>query len=407
MRAVQMKLISKRLRSYAGEVARTGEGSPVYLLDIDSIEAAAEQLLKAWKSHFPRLCLAYSYKTNSLSVITRRLAGIGAGAEVSSGAEMCFALQDGFNPSKVFLGGAAKQKSELLRALELGAIIKLDSVDEMITVRELAVSSGLFARCLIRMATFHGGAWSRFGLHPEEYPIALGMSRPGEVELVGLHFHPGSNLQDPDTHAKVTTMYVPILQDFLLRAKGRSMVLSVGGGFPANSFDCKKVPPEADEFAQAIKLALAKNQVDPNSIDLVVEPGRCLVEDHGVLIASVVASKVRDNRKILIIDCGSNLVRSALSWFHPVEFLANYSKGKEHIYDIYGSQCFESDLIAKGVSGPATVRRGDLVLIGEVGGYDLATANFWTHPLPAVYAISHDEIVLARRSQLVSEMRLE
>jgi diaminopimelate decarboxylase len=141
----------------------------------------------------------------------------------------------------------------------------------------------------------------------------------------------------------------------------------------------------------------------------ITEPGRCLTEDYGYLISKVEVSKRRNNREILVLNVGSNFIRSINNWYHPVELLDSSLSELEHkkVCDIYGANCFESDLLKLDIQVPHTDDSmvGKKVIIGSAGGYDIPSTNVWTRPLPPIFGIYQDKVCQIRLAQTVSEMR--
>ena len=135
------------------------------------------------------------------------------------------------------------------------------------------------------------------------------------------------------------------------------------------------------------------------------EPGRCLVEDHGYLVSPIRVIKQRKKTTILILDGGIHLVKSLHHWKHSVEFVRE-DGNKNKPYEVYGSNCFESDLFHKNLIGPSNISLDDLVIVSEAGGYDIPSANVWTRISPPIYGITnHQECVTIRRPQEWRDMR--
>lgn len=373
-------MISARLRAAA---AAAGDvPTPFYLFDTAAIVETARSMTAAWHGSFPRFTLAYSYKTNSLAGITRLLRDAGAAAEVVSGAELSAALADGFESSQVYFDGPVKLPGELDQAVAAGVTVQLDSLDEVTTL--LAARPANPPRVTLRLAVRRGRRrWSRFGFLPVEIDEARGQLARAGVPVRGIHFNTGVHPLDSGPYRAVLRDWRDVLRTLHAEA-GEPMIVDIGGGFPAASCAPGTPLPPWSVYPEGIADQLHAIGIPPGDVHLVIEPGRSLVEDHAVMVAAVAVRKRRHRRDVVVVDGGTNLVRSITAWPHPVEFL----EPGQVPYDVYGAMCYESDLFAERVNGPATLALGDRLLVGAAGGYDIPSANVWVRPRPAVYAIA-------------------
>lgn len=396
-------MIPEQFRRRAVEIARSTL-TPFYLFDLDAVLGAHDRMVRAWQRHFSRLRLAYSYKTNPLSVIARLLRSRGASAEVVSGAELEWALDDGHPPEDILFDGPVKLPSELDRALRLGVRVQVDSLDELDCILAVAPSVAAPLRLSARLNVSHGTRPSRFGMLPGELEEAARRLAGAGLAFRGVHLHLGSNLNDPGLYGRVVREHAPLLRAQL--QPGSSPVwLDLGGGYPAHSLgEGVRLAPD-ESFAGAAASALVEAGIDVGALEVIVEPGRRLVEDFAVLVTRVAVRKSRGGTSILVVDAGTNLVRSIRTWHHPVEIARAPAAGGSARHDIYGALCFESDIFAEGVLGPADIEVGELVLVGEAGGYDIPSANVWTRPSPPVLGVHGDSVVTMRRAQRTDEVR--
>lgn len=378
--------------------------TPFYLFDLNRVFQAYRELQDAWRNRFPRAVIAYSFKTNPLPAITKRLATLGAGAEVVSGTELEWAELDGFSPERIFFDGPVKRREELETAARLGARIQIDSADEARLLAAVCRESGHRPGVACRLAVPYENRISRFGMSPEEFSVAQDILEKDRIPLSGLHFHLGSNLNSPAEYARAVNRCLPSLVP-LLERHGRRAWLDIGGGFSANSaFDGVQCTPD-QEFVDSIWIALRNGGITPDTLRVVVEPGRRLVEDHCLLVSRVAVRKQRGETRVLVLDAGTNLARSVGTWHHPIEFARKTTPSASVRYDLYGALCFESDRFASGVSAPCDVAVGEVVLIGSVGGYDMANASVWTRPRPPVLGLIDGKVRTLRRRETGAEMR--
>jgi diaminopimelate decarboxylase len=353
--------------------------TPLRILDVEAISRRYRALSAAWSAHFPSVELAYSYKTNSSPCVTRALLAAGASAEVVSGLELSDALADGFPPPRIYFDGPLKRPGELARALRLGAFINLDSLDDLRTCLASSAFQPGRSRVGLRLsAPRPDGSWSRFGFTAEEVPAALQLLRSAGAGVSGVHLHLGSNLPDPALHAVVLAHYAPLLQ--LLRTRSsRTFTLDLGGGFPA--WSAAGAAPYPDSvLAARVAGTLTATGVPLEGLHVVLEPGRCLVEEHGYLLARVSVRKTRGERRLVVLDAGTNHVRSLRDWPHRMAFLS--ADPAECEYDVYGWNCFESDVFALALPGPAELPRGAPFVVADAGGYDVPSTSPWIRAAP-------------------------
>lgn len=371
--------------------------TPFYIFDIDGMQTTYREFVKTFSKFFPSMIVAYSYKTNSLKVVTQRLAKLGSSAEVVSGHEMAWALNDGFTAAKIFFDGPIKKREELDLAISHGVRVQIDSLDELELF--LSLSRRLSHRNVsLRLSTMYKkDKRSRFGFERSEFFVAVERLKVANVKLSGLHFHVGSNVLEPEIYSSAIYEFreqIKTLFDETYR-NGAMPWIDIGGGYPAKSGARKSddVIPPLDDFASAARAAFDRLVLDVNTFTLVLEPGRHLVEDFGFLIADVYAKKQRNGKDIIVLNGGNNLLRSVNNWFHPLYIQKD---GPLVDADIYGANCFESDLWYQSVKVPANLRPGDTVVIGSAGGYDLPSCNLWTRGLPPIFAIDAGQISLVR-----------
>ncbi|MFC5664254.1 hypothetical protein ACFP3U_14825 [Kitasatospora misakiensis] len=370
-------MLNDRLRTGALEVAGRC-ATPFYLFDLEELGAAYREMGRVWRREFPHLTVAYSYKTNPLAAVTRRLAELGGTAEVVSGAELELALADGFAPERIVFDGPVKSPAELARAARLGVLVHVDSLTEL---RQLLELPGGRPPVGLRLATRGGGGeWSRFGLLPAEVERARELL--GRAGLPVRSVHVGvATLSGPEAYREALVSWAEVLRRLAKAAEGR-LTVDVGGGFPPRG-----VPGRGWEvYAAAVAAGCREAGLGPEEVDLLIEPGRSLVEEHGALVCRVAVRKSRDGRELLVLDGGTNLARTVKSRAHPIGFPAAPDDlgGR---YRLLGANCYEGDLFADEVAGPADAAPGDLVVIGGSGGYDLPFAHIWVRPRPPVHAL--------------------
>jgi len=371
--------------------------TPFYLIDLEGIIQAFYSIKNAWDSIFPNMFYAYSYKTNPLSIIAKNLKKQGVSAEVTTGSELKWALSDGFFPEQIYFNGPAKTELDLREALNKKIIVQVDSVDEAEKICSILTKINVEGEVVLRLSFLHseiGG--SRFGLTAQEYEKVKMMLRQHSVKVSGVHMHVGSNINCTDWHVHALSSYIEIIK-YLTNELPVKPIINLGGGFPSTSVDKIGIQVTHREFADAIATILMGNNISTDQIRLVIEPGRCLVEDYGFLFTKVVARKKRNGRELLIMNAGTNLAKSIANWYHPIVFFQAREYDLEEKYKIVGALCYESDVFAEELTGPDGVKPGDVVVINNVGGYDITTAYPWSKPTPPIFAVDGGDILNVSR----------
>lgn len=384
-------LIAKRFKYLAEKLALVTP-TPFYVVDPGGVERDFSAMDKAWREWFPRFTLAYSYKSNPLTVFTQLLCSLGATAEVVSGAELRTALEDGFAPRNILFDGPVKNAAELAHAVSLGVGVQVDSLSEAEHFAATARDFGATPRVCLRLAMpTASGRWSRFGLLPGEAPHAWRLLADAGIGVRGVHLGVGTLASGPETYRAAVSRWCETLRVWAA-ASGEPFVLNLGGGFPPRRATADPRAPWRD-FAAEVAEECRLIGLPPEDVRLVIEPGRSLVEEHGVLVARVAVRKQRtDAPDLVVLDAGTNLSRTVKSRPHPIEFVradapsnADAMPASES-FDVYGNNCYEGDVFARGVPGPALLGPEDLVLVGCVGAYDMPFAHVWVRPQPPVFA---------------------
>ena len=379
---------------FASEVSG-GIRTPAYVYDLDAMVAEVEAL-RAGFGGAPHL-VAYAVKASSAGPIVRALASAGAGAEVVSGGELAVATACGVPPDRVLFSGVAKQAWELDRAIGAGdrgiLAIQMESVEEIARVEARAAALGRRARVSLRVnpgveadthahvATGHDEA--KFGIARADLGAAWeALARARHLDLVGLGSHVGSQLTATGEYLAAAEVILAVAAERQARqAAGAALsFLDFGGGFGIDyGAGCQATPAD---FARAATRLLAGSPLA--GLRLVVEPGRCLVAAFGVLVASVIGSKVAsaEGRRWLMIDAGMNdLMRPALyAARHRIEPLEGAVSAGAPAWRVVGPVCESSDDFGEHPFAAPPAR----VVIRDAGAYGFTMASEYNgRPLPA------------------------
>jgi diaminopimelate decarboxylase len=389
------------LRTIAAEV-----GTPVYVYGTAHIEARYRSLASALADRPTLIC--YAVKANSNLAVLRTLARLGAGADIVSGGELVRALAAGIPAAKIVFSGVGKQADEIDAALAAGVrSINLESAEELELVASRAAALGCRAPVCLRinpdvdpdthpyLAT--GLREAKFGVAMEQgLALALEASHSESLELVGLACHIGSQIVDAgpflDSLARMRS-----LVDALAERGVKLRFLDLGGGLG--------IPYQADdpEFeAERWGRALVEATADLDC-ELVLEPGRYLVGNAGVLLTSVVMRKQGEAKKFVVVDAAMNdLLRPALyeAYHAIVPVVLPAADVAVEAADIVGPICECGDFLARerAIPWPA---RGELLAVLGAGAYGMAMASTYnTRPLAAEVLVSGERwsVVRPRRS---------
>ena len=360
------------LRRIAAEV-----GTPAYVYSAGALVAAYDSLDRAFASVPHTLC--YSIKGNMNLAVIRTLVARGAGADVTSGGELFRALRAGTDPQRIVYSGVGKTAAEIDQALDAGIrMFNVESRAELCLLDERAGRKGRRAPITFRVnpdvdPKTHpyistGLRTSKFGIPIADAPAAYAEAKAlDHVEVVGVDCHIGSQIVDAlPLHDAAERVRALALE---LRAAGhRIEVIDVGGGLGVVYRD--EAPPSAEAYAQAILAPLREL-----GCEIVLEPGRWITANAGILLAQVLFEKESEEKRFVIVDAAMNdLIRPPLyqAWQHiePV----GPTRGAERSVDVVGPVCESTDFLARDRSLPP-FEPGDLLAVRSAGAYGFAMSS--------------------------------
>lgn len=378
-------------------------GTPTYLYDLTRVTAQAERLQRA----FPTARLHYAVKANANGALLRHIANLGMGAEALTLGELERSLRAGFPPGRILLGGPGITPALANRAVEAGVeLVSLDGPGAYEAFRESQSGELDAMRFLVRLnpgfdphthehlAT--AAASSKFGL-PQAEAVRLAELVASHGRLAGFHVHAGSMLTDPMVARMVVDSLVPLYDKF-----PQLELVDVGGGLAVPD------PPLA-AFSAEYSAFASRYEVTP-----LLEPGRTLVAEAGVLLTRVLHVKSGERRHV-IADAGmADLLRPALYGArHPVRVVgrpvsASLGAPADIATDIDGPLCENADRLAQDVE-LWEVQSGDLLSASQAGAYGFAMASNYASSLrPAEVVWDGARLQLARRREQPDDLwRLE
>lgn len=366
--------------------------TPFYYYDTALLERTLAELRKEAGRH-DNFIVHYAIKANANPKVLRLIAAAGLGADCVSGGEIERAVKCGFPPEKIVYAGVGKADWEIELGLRVGIFcFNVESVPELEVINTLAERMGKVAKVCLRVnpdvgAHTHanittGLAENKFGIAMADLEATIAEARQMKsVELVGLHFHIGSQILDMGDFAALCNR-INDLQDKLDHWHIHLQHINVGGGLGIDYRHPNRVPlPDFrayfDTYARCLRLRPGQT--------VHFELGRAVVAQMGSLITRVLYVKQGTAKKFVIVDAGmTDLIRPALyNAYHKIENIT--SDGALETYDVVGPICESSDVFAKQIDLNAT-KRGDLIAIRSAGAYgEIMASQYNCRPLPQGY----------------------
>jgi diaminopimelate decarboxylase len=388
----------------ASELARRF-GTPVVVYDEETLRAQA----RAYRAAAPGALIAYGTKAFPSVALLRLFAEEGLGADVSTVGELEFALRAGVAGERLVIHGNNKEDELLRRSAEAGALIVLDSIDELERAKAaggahflIRVTPGIEADTHEAVKTAHHG--SKFGLPPEDAVEAI--RRLPECE--GLHVHVGSQLM----HFGASLMTVDWIAQFAARLRAEldwtPRTIDLGGGLGVRHV-LEEPTFTIAEFVAGLVGELQRSfqlQGLPSTA-LVLEPGRSLVSRAGVTLYTVGAVKRASAATTYVtVDGGmSDNPRPAMYNARYTAMLANRADEEStEAYAVAGKHCESGDVLIERVELPEP-RRGDLLAVPVTGAYTLAMSSTYNAvPRPAAVLVGNGEARVIRRRETVDDL---
>jgi len=381
-------------------------GTPCYVYSAAAIEAAYAEFAHALRGRDARVC--YSVKANSNLAVLALLARLGAGFDIVSGGELARVIAAGGDPRRTLFSGVGKSERELRFALEKDiGCINLESEAELTKVNAVAEQLGKHAPVAFRVnpdvdAKTHpyistGLRETKFGVeHADAERLYRKANALRGVEVLGIGCHIGSMLQESASYVAAVERLVALV-DRLERGGIRLKHIDVGGGIGIRYRDEAPQPPAA--FVAGTLAALGER---PHTV--ILDPGRSIVGNAGVLLTRVEYVKPGAAKNFLVVDAAMNdLIRPALygAW-HDVKTVAESVPGNA-VYDIVGPVCESADFLAK--DRRLAAAEGDLLAIMSCGAYAMVmSSNYNTRPRAAEVLVRRGEAQLVRRRESVEDL---
>ena len=365
--------------------------TPFYYYDLDVLRTTLDEVnLQSKKSDFH---VHYAMKANVNESVLAVIKDAGLGADCVSGGEVEAAIKAGIAPSKVVFAGVGKADWEINLGLDNDIFcFNVESIPELEVINELAAAKGKVAKVALRINpnvsanTHHyittGLSENKFGINMSELDKVVDLFPTlANVQLIGIHFHIGSQITDM-TSFQGLCVRVNEIQEYFVARNISLQHINVGGGLGINYEHPNHFPiPDFEAYFKIFRdhLVLRPNQT------LHFELGRAVVAQCGSLISKVLYIKEGTSKKFAILDAGfTDLIRPALyQAYHLIENLS--SDAAMEPYDIVGPICESSDTFAKEFNLNQT-KRGDIIAIRSAGAYgEIMASQYNLRKLPKGY----------------------
>lgn len=382
-------------------------GTPFYLYSHATLTRHFRVFNEAFQG-IPHL-ICFAMKANANLAILRLFARMGGGADVVSGGELFRALQAGIASEKIVFAGVGKTQEEMAYALKSDILMfNVESSQELHLLEEVAASMGTKARVALRVnpdvdprthpyiAT--GLKKSKFGIDIafalEEYGTAR---RLPHIEIVGIHQHIGSQITEVGPFVDALEKTAELVRELKLRGIP-IRYLDVGGGLGITYKD--EEPPPLKEFAQALM-----GPVEDLGCTLILEPGRVIVGNAGILVTKVLYVKRGPAKTFVVVDAGMNdLIRPAFYGSYHAILPVHQRERRTFVADVVGPICESGDFLAKERELPE-VEPGELLAVMSAGAYGFTMAsNYNARPRPPEVMVKGDRYFVIRDREAYEDL---
>lgn len=386
-------------------------GTPCYVYSLPAFEARYREIDQAYRS-VPHL-VAYSLKANGNLSVVHALAKLGSGADVVSGGELFKARKAGIPADKIIFAGVGKRDDEIAYGLEEGIrYFNVESIPEILAIQQVAKKMRKVAPIAIRFnpdvdpKTHHyittGKKETKFGVYLGDAEKVMKVVRQClSVHWTAVHAHIGSQMTQTTSVGKAAKVIEKLVLQ--LRHEGFPIhTVNLGGGYGID-YEGEK-PPKPSQYASLVLPVIKRLNAT-----LILEPGRYISGNSGVLLTRMIYVKQSGTKTFYIVDAGmGELIRPSLyEAFHRIAPVSGPQKGSQKA-DVVGPICESGDFFAKGRKLPA-MKRGDLMVVFSAGAYgSVMGSTYNARPLPPEVVVRGNKFQVARRRQSVQDLvRLE
>jgi diaminopimelate decarboxylase len=384
-----------------GGIAET-VGTPFYLYSLNTLESH----FRAFQNAFSKIdhLICFSVKANSNISILRIFIRMGGGVDVVSGGELFRSMKAGASPDKIVYSGVGKREDEIEYALELPILMfNIESTQELVLIDRIAGRMKTKAPVALRVnpdvdPKTHpyistGLKKNKFGINIQksldDYRLANTLPN---VKVIGVSCHIGSQLTEVGPFVEAMQRIKKLV--LKLRAEGLNIqYMDIGGGLGITYN--QEEPPHPRDYAQALLRELKEMDCT-----LILEPGRVIVGNAGILVTKVLYTKEGDEKNFIVVDGAMNdLIRPSLYGSYQRIQPVQRRDRPEWTADVVGPICESSDFLAKDRKLPRT-EQGDLLAVMSAGAYGFSmSSNYNSRPRAAEVLVAKDKFFVIRRRE--------
>lgn len=382
-------------------------GTPLYIYSKSTLERHWHAFNNALAKYPHRIC--YSVKANSNLAVLNVLARLGSGFDIVSIGELERVLKAGGDPKKVVFSGVGKQAHEMKRALDLGIYcFNVESASEMEVLNNIASQCNKIAPISIRVnpdvdPLTHpyistGLKSNKFGIEINScFNLFKQAKQLPHIKITGVDCHIGSQLTELSPFLEALDELIKLVD--ALQAEGIEIEhLNLGGGLGVRYHH--ETPPEPALYASALL-----QRLEPRKLEIILEPGRAIAANAGVLITEVQYLKHSSHKHFAIVDAAMNdLIRPALyqAWQAIIPVVPRHD-GNTLSYDIVGPICETADFLGK--ERKLNLAKGDLLAIRSAGAYGFVmSSNYNSRPRAAEVMAEGNKFYLVRERETIDDL---
>jgi len=386
------------------DLLKQGSPTPLYLYSQVSLRKNLSDYFEGTKGI--DALIGYSIKANNNATILRMFAEMGAGAVTVSGNEVRLALECGFKPDEIILNGNGKDEYGIGLAVERGCVLNVDSEFDFDRIADIAQKVGKRARTILRVnpdvdpithpyvAT--GLTTSKFGVPVASIQRFIAKYKAeSSLTLIGTHCHLGSTITSTAPFEQAAALMLAVVDQ--LRGAGFDISwFNMGGGLGIDyHHDGSHIPPTPKQLIGSIKPL-----VQGKDLRLVLEPGRSLVGNAGVIVSRVLGTKIGLAKSFLVVDASmATLIRPSLYQAYHFIWPVAPSPGELRSFDVVGPICESGDFLATERTLPV-LGDGDGIAILDAGAYGYSMASTYNMQMrPAELLVDSASVRVIRRAE--------
>ena len=383
-------------------------GTPLYVYSKATLERHWHAFDNAFGEHPHLVCFAV--KSNPNIAILNVMAKLGSGFDIVSQGELERVLAAGGDAAKVVFSGVAKSHQEIARALEVNIrCFNVESEAELLRINQIAGEMSKIAPISLRVnpdVDAHTHPYISTGLKENKFGVSVEQAREvyklaatlPNIKIVGMDCHIGSQLTELQPFLDAVDRLIVLMEQ--LKQDGIHLKhLDLGGGLGVTYTDEK--PPHPTDYAKALWEKLSAF----SELEIIVEPGRAITANAGILVTKVEYLKSNESRNFAIVDAGMNdMIRPALyqAYMNILEIDRTLAR-EEKIYDVVGPICETSDFLGK--QRKLAIAEGDYLAQRSAGAYGASmSSNYNSRPRTAEVMVDGDKAYLIRRREALNEL---